>query len=89
MSTQRLAPVEKSIMSPTSIMSPWKFDDLSASGSRKDLGSPGSRRASKINNNFRFAESPSLDEKYRFTPHKEKEESERRKSVIKLEKMLT
>ena len=88
MSTQRLAPVDKSIMSPVSIMSPWKFDDLSASGSRKDLGSPGSRRAStKVNNNFRFAESPSLDDKHGFTPHKEKEESERRKSVIKLEKM--
>ena len=36
LSTRRLAPVETAV----SPVSPWHHDDLSASGSRKDLGSP-------------------------------------------------
>ena len=64
-------------------MSPWKFDDLSAGGSKGDIGSPGT---SQERHNLYFTESPASVRKYKMSNEKS---SFRLKSPIKLEKMQT
>ena len=81
MSTHRLAPEEKSRVSPISTMSPWKFDDLSASGSKREAGSP-RHSGSGFNN---YGESP-LVGKYTLSAHRDIEEV-RPNSLLKLEKV--
>ena len=71
-------------MSPITAMSPWKFEELSASGSKGEIGSP---RASVVQTNLNIADSPLVGGKYGLSALRVREESTNLENVIKCERV--
>ena len=68
-------------MSPITAMSPWKFEELSASGSKGEIGSP------RVQTNMNIGDSPLVGGKYGLSALKMREESAKLGNVIKCERV--
>ena len=88
MSTKRLEPEQKSVVSPISTMSPWKFDNISgASGSKREDRSPANSGYGL--NHFTYQADTPMVSKFTASAHKEKQDPSSPTSILKVEKIHT